>query len=116
MARLRVGGFLNRLFARRLLRSVSHANLYALYLPPRVAGTVCIRGIGPLERRWTPLALSFDRLARRIARGCSVRRVPPAICLRKGMGLRNSRAADEAVQSLPALRPDGTRTTHRATR
>ena len=104
MARLRVGGFLDSLFARRLLRSLSYANLHTFHLPARVAGAVCIRRAGLLERRWTTLARRFEWLGRRITRGSGVRRVPPAICVRKGMGYRISRAADEAVQGLPALR------------
>src|SRR6266566_6393593 len=103
LARFRAGGFLDRLFARRLLRSVSHANLHALHFPARVAGAVCIRGFGPLERRWATLARGFDWIARRIARGSSVRCVPPTVCVRKGMGHRIGRAADEALQSFPAL-------------
>ncbi len=110
MARLRVGGFFNRLFARRFLRSMSHAHLHAFHLPSRVAGAVCVRGVGPLERQRTTLARGFDWLACWIARGGGIRRVPPAICVRKGMENRISRAADKAVQGLPALRGDRART------
>ena len=62
MARLRVGGLVNRLFARRLLPSVSHADIHALHFPARVAGAVCIRGGGPMERRWKAFGARF-RLA-----------------------------------------------------
>src|SRR5947209_2249172 len=116
MSHLRIGGFLDRVSARRFLRSMSHANLHAFHLPSRVAGAVCVGGVGPLERPLTTLARGFDWLACWIARGGGIRRVPPAICVRKGMENRISRAADEAVQGLPALRGDGARTTHRATR
>src|SRR5438876_12120398 len=90
MARLRFGVVLNRLFAGRLLRSVSHANLHSLHLSARLAGAVRIRRVGLLERRRTTLARGFDWPDRRIARGSGVRCVPPALCLRKGMGHRIS--------------------------
>src|SRR5262249_3222687 len=69
MARLRPGGILDLLFARRFLWPVSHANLHALHPSARLAGIARLRWVGLLERRWTPLARRFDWFGRRIAGG-----------------------------------------------
>ena len=45
MARLRIGGFLDSLFARRLLRSLSHANLHTFHLLPALLALFAFAGL-----------------------------------------------------------------------